>query len=198
MTELFQKLNYIQCNLVAPKSNYNSFGKYHYRSCEDILNALKGILKEQGVTVTLSDEIIPIGNRVYVKATATISDGKDSHSVTAYAREDETKKGMDGSQVTGASSSYARKYALNGLFAIDDTKDADATNTHGNDASQSSSKAAPQTNELETAMAEVRKAKTVNEISSIWVKWSKFNKDAGFKSLCTQRKEEINNAKSAQ
>lgn len=119
-------LEKIQNKLKAPKNQYNSFGKYYYRSCEDILEALKPILAEHGVVLTLSDTIENIGNRYYVKATATL-DMKDqgSVSVTAYAREEEEKKGMDGSQITGAASSYARKYALNGLFLIDDTKDAD-------------------------------------------------------------------------
>lgn len=122
----------IQCELKAPKSQYNKFGDYNYRNCEDILEAVKPLLLAHGVTLTLSDELTLIGERYYVKATATITNTNnptEDVSVTAYAREVEMKKGMDGSQVTGATSSYARKYALNGLFCIDDTKDADATNT---------------------------------------------------------------------
>lgn len=121
----------IQSRLKAPKSNYNSFGKYKYRSCEDILSAVKPLLHEYNCHLTISDEIVELAGRVYVKATATLETHDKSSRVTtsAYAREDDSKKGMDGSQVTGASSSYARKYALNGLFAIDDTKDADALNT---------------------------------------------------------------------
>lgn len=122
----------IQCELKAPKTQYNSFGKYNYRNCEDILEAVKPLLVTHGATLTLSDELTQIGDRYYIKATATlanINNPVEDISVTAYAREDETKKGMDGSQVTGAASSYARKYALNGLFCIDDTKDADTTNT---------------------------------------------------------------------
>lgn len=119
----------IQSKLNAPKGQYNAFGKYKYRSCEDILAAVKPILHEAGCTLTISDDIIMVGNRIYVKATATLMNGGNEVVVTtAFAREEEQKKGMDGSQVTGAASSYARKYALNGLFAIDDTKDADATN----------------------------------------------------------------------
>jgi hypothetical protein len=119
-------LTVIQNKLKAPKNQFNSFGKYHYRSCEDILEALKPILLEYGAVLTISDSIENIGNRYYVKATATIGI-KDAGqiSVTAFAREEEDKKGMDGAQVTGAASSYSRKYALNGLFLIDDTKDAD-------------------------------------------------------------------------
>lgn len=125
-----EKLIKIQSELKAPKSQRNSFGNYNYRNAEDILEALKPLLLENGCTLTLTDSIEFIGNRYYVKATATIFDGKDFKQVSSYAREEESKKGMDGSQITGASSSYARKYALNGLFLIDDTKDSDATNNH--------------------------------------------------------------------
>ena len=120
-----QVLAMIQHDLNAPKSQYNSFGKYNYRSCEDILSALKPLLKKYGMTIVLSDEIVGVGNRYYIKATATLSDGKTSLTNSAFAREDEVKKGMDGAQITGTASSYARKYALNGLFAIDDQKDPD-------------------------------------------------------------------------
>lgn len=116
-------LNKIQKDLNVPKGQYNSFGKYKYRSCEDILEAVKPLLGE--AVLTISDEIIMQGERFYVKATATLTEDKESVSVSAYAREPLEKKGMDSSQITGATSSYARKYALNGLFCIDDTKDAD-------------------------------------------------------------------------
>ena len=119
------KLQEIQHRLKAPKGQYNSFGKYKYRSCEDILEAVKPILNEVGCTLTLSDEIILIGDRYYIKATARLKGQDTDEVVTALAREDFDKKGMDGSQITGTASSYARKYALNGLFCIDDTKDAD-------------------------------------------------------------------------
>lgn len=124
------KLQVIQQKLKAPKGQYNNFGNYKYRSCEDILEAVKPLLEETKTILLLSDEVVSVGARIYVKATATLQDCEENQKVTVYgyAREDETKKGMDGSQITGASSSYARKYALNGLFAIDDTKDADATN----------------------------------------------------------------------
>lgn len=126
---IYEKLNLIQVSLKSPKSQYNSFGKYAYRSCGDILESVKAQLAELKVVIVLSDELVQIGDRYYIKATATLHDlDGASISNTAYAREEETKKGMDGSQITGASSSYARKYALNGLFAIDDTKDSDATN----------------------------------------------------------------------
>lgn len=125
---IYEKLNKIQTELKAPKGQYNSFGKYKYRSCEDILEAIKPFLTETKTVLTINDEIVFIGNRFYVKATAVLTDCENENSFiynTAFAREDDSKKGMDGSQITGASSSYARKYALNGLFAIDDTKDAD-------------------------------------------------------------------------
>ncbi len=116
----------IQEELKAPKGQYNSFGKYNYRSCEDILEAVKPLLQAHSCTLTLSDDIVQVGERYYVKATATIvTDNGESVAVTAFARESLDKKGMDDSQITGTASSYARKYALNGLFLIDDTKDAD-------------------------------------------------------------------------
>ena len=123
-----KQLALIQKNLKAPKGQYNSFGKYKYRSCEDILEAVKPILAISGTALTLSDTLEYIGNRYYIKATATLVDTESGAVIgqtTAYAREEEVKKGMDGSQITGTASSYARKYALNGLFLIDDTKDAD-------------------------------------------------------------------------
>lgn len=125
-----QKLLQIQSELKAPKNQINSFGNYNYRSCEDILEAVKPLLVQHECTLTITDDIVAVWDRVYVKATATINDGNESISVNAFARESETKKGMDDSQITGSASSYARKYALNGLFLIDDTKDADATNDH--------------------------------------------------------------------
>lgn len=123
--EFIEKIVAIQSELKAPKGQYNSFGKYNYRSCEDILEGVKPLLAKHGLVLTIQDSIDLIGDRFYVKATATITDGKDEISTSAHARESLDKKGMDASQVTGATSSYARKYALNGLLAIDDTKDAD-------------------------------------------------------------------------
>ena len=118
-------LQQIQQELKAPKGQRNSFGNYNYRSCEDILEALKPILAKHGAAIVLADEVMEIGGRVYVKATATLKTKDGNESATAFAREPQTKKGCDESQITGATSSYARKYALNGLFGIDDTKDAD-------------------------------------------------------------------------
>ncbi|WP_315169577.1 ERF family protein [Metaclostridioides mangenotii] len=128
---VYEKLNQVQVNLEAPKNQYNKFGKYEYRSCEDILKGLKDLLKETKSAVTISDTVKQIGDRYYIEATAKFIDIETSEFVeaTALAREDESKKGMDLAQVTGSVSSYARKYALNGLFAIDDAKDSDSTNT---------------------------------------------------------------------
>lgn len=128
---IYEELSRIQKELKAPKNQRNNFGGYNYRSCEDILEAVKPLLN--GCVLTVSDEVIMLDNRFYVKATARLALSKDEFvDNTAWAREPETKKGMDEAQITGATSSYARKYALNGLLAIDDTKDADATNTNDN------------------------------------------------------------------
>lgn len=125
-----EKLLMIQVELKVPRSQYNSFGRYNYRNCEDILEAVKPLCYRHKAVLTLSDELVCVGTRYYVKATATLLDVENGDKInnTAFAREEEDKKGMDGSQITGASSSYARKYALNGLLAIDDTKDSDTTN----------------------------------------------------------------------
>ena len=132
---VYQKLMEVQSKLKAPKGQYNSFGKYSYRSCEDILEALKPLLNEVGAIVNISDQVKLIGDRYYVEATAMFLDVNTGDTIIsrAMAREDESKKGQDLAQLSGATSSYARKYALNGLFAIDDNKDADSTNTHGKD-----------------------------------------------------------------
>ena len=137
-----EKLNKVQTMLVVPKNQYNKFGNYKYRSLEDITEGVRPLLKELGLTLVMSDEIVQVGERYYIKAICTITDTETGESITntAYARESENKKGMDSSQVTGATSSYARKYALNGLFAIDDNKDADTeefTNTSKNKANSS-------------------------------------------------------------
>lgn len=134
---IYDKLAAIQAELNAPKNLFNKFGGYNYRSCEAIYEAVKPILRQQKCTLMLTDDVLMIGDRIYVKATAILKDLEGDGkciAANAFAREEESKKGMDGSQVTGAASSYARKYALNGLFLIDDVKDSDATNTHGKDA----------------------------------------------------------------
>lgn len=138
-----EKLTTIQLELKAPKSKRNNFGNYNYRSCEDILEAVKPLLAANMCSLTLDDDVLCIGDRVYVKATATLTDHTEGATISthAFAREAETKKGMDESQITGTASSYARKYALNGLFAIDDTKDADTDEYQGREAPR---QAAPQ------------------------------------------------------
>lgn len=154
---LIEKLVKIQAELKAPKNQRNTFGNYNYRNCEDILEAVKPLLLREGLVLIISDDIHKVEYsaaipRTYVKSTVTLTDGENSISNTAFARESETKKGMDDSQITGSTSSYARKYALNGMFLIDDTKDADATNTHGKEetkttASGSTNKNTPSTKE---------------------------------------------------
>lgn len=124
--ELNAKLVKIQHELKAPKDQHNGFGNYNYRSLENILESVKPLLAEAGLSIIIGDDMVEVGGKVYVKATATISNGKESISNTAYAREDESKKGMSDPQITGACSSYARKYAAQGLFAIDDSKDPDS------------------------------------------------------------------------
>lgn len=141
MKELIQ----IQSQLKAPKKNRNSFGGYNYRSCEDILEAVKPICHSLNCWINICDEIVEVGGRVYVKATATIfNEQGQSFSASAYAREEESKKGMDAAQITGSASSYARKYALNGLLAIDDTKDADSDELNPNYKSKPASQSQPQ------------------------------------------------------
>lgn len=160
---VYEKLMNIQAELKAPKNQYNDFGKYHYRSCEDILEGLKPVLAKHQAAVTISDEIVLIGDRYYVKATATLIDVEkgDKVEVSAYAREDEQKKGMDASQLTGSTSSYARKYALNGLFAIDDTKDSDATNKHDTGQTKKPKEQTKKTDDTENDLASEKQLKYI-------------------------------------
>lgn len=132
---IYEKLLAVQNELKAPKDKRNDYGGFNYRSCEGILEAVKPLLQEQGLMLTIKDEVVNIGDRYYVRATVLLDDIDDISSngeiaITALAREEEAKKGMDASQITGTASSYARKYALNGLFLIDDTKDADTDEFH--------------------------------------------------------------------
>lgn len=167
----------IQSTLKAPKSQFNAFGNYKYRKVEDILEAVKPIMSNLGCTLVMTDDIEMVGNRIYVKATATLKNSKGEIEITTgYAREEETKKGMDGSQITGAASSYARKYALNGLFAIDDNADSDITNT-GNQQSQQkvkSSNHAPATSDPQYHPNDINEAiqmvsRCVNKDNLVWV-----------------------------
>jgi len=141
MSDIQNLLSKIQQELKAPKGQYNSFSKYNYRSCEDILSAVKPLLGD--AFITLSDEMVEVGGRVYVKATATIHTGSAQLSVTAFARESDQRKGMNSDQLTGATSSYARKYALNGLLLIDDNKDSDTTDHRQQGAAKTTTKAKP-------------------------------------------------------
>lgn len=156
------KLRTVQQKLKAPKNQYNSFGKYRYRSCEDILEGVKPLLEEVGAAIVLTDCIEQVGDRFYIKATANFMDGNDFICNTAYARESDDKKGMDASQITGTASSYARKYALNGLLLIDDTKDADTDENHNEAVGRSRSEAAKKAQ----ATKEQNAADSANQIIS--------------------------------
>ena len=165
---IYEKLLEIQHELKAPKSQYNSFGKYNYRSSEDILEAVKPLCYNNKVVLTLSDDVVLVNERYYVKACAVLTDAEKPEStiiVNAYAREEEKKTGMDSSQVTGAASSYARKYALNGLFDIDDTKDSDFTSTGSKKDSESKKSKAPASEEVTQKIAEI-KAEIDNKLAS--------------------------------
>lgn len=178
----------IQQNLEATKNQYNSFGKYKYRSCEGILQALKPHLKKHNAVILFNDEIVEVAGRHYLKTTAMLKvAGKEGITATAYAREEEEKKGMDASQITGASSSYARKYALNALFAIDDMQDSDATNTHGKEAP--ADKPAPSLEEFNAKVAEL---KSYKELSAYWQTLpASITGDEKFKEIINKRRTEV-------
>lgn len=182
----------IQKKLKAPKSQYNTFGKYNYRSAEDILEAVKPLLHEQNCTLTLSDDIVGVGNRLYVKATARLMNSAgEVIETTAFAREDETKKGMDGSQITGSSSSYARKYALNGMFCIDDTKDADTRSPEQNTSKPTPTPktASGKPDEFYMAKQEIESATSISELTRIYNTYTSLHTDADFmESLTTKKK----------
>lgn len=172
----------IQSKLNAPKSQYNSFGKYKYRSCEDILAAVKPLLQETSCTLTISDDILMVGNRIYVKATCVLTNAAgEKETTTAFAREEETKKGMDGSQVTGASSSYARKYALNGMFAIDDNQDSDVTN-NGQKGEQKGESGIPK-----DLTAKIAAAKSRDELMTLYSQNPQLHDNTEFKNMMNQK-----------
>ena len=189
MADLTKKLATIQSRLKAPKNQYNAFGKYKYRSCEDILEALKPLANEQGCTITIEDSPIMVGEWHYIQATATLSDGYNSKSVKAYARESETKSGMDSSQITGTASSYARKYALNGLFAIDDTKDADTMDNRQK--AEPKAETDPTSNELAKVKAQLKQAKTADEIKNVLSLYLYSELKEQVKELCKSRGKEL-------
>lgn len=195
------ELVYIQSNLKAPKNQFNSFGNYKYRSCEDILEAVKPLLKEVNCALTTGDEIVVIGNRIYVKATARLetSDGRVFVN-SAFAREPESKKGMDESQVTGMASSYARKYALNGLFCIDDTRDADTMNNSETTKTSSKKKAESAPAPTPEAKAEddklylvkqlITECKTKDDLLKLWEEWPELHEQ--IKPLFSAKRKELN------
>ena len=179
-TGIKEKLLNIQQELKAPKGQYNSFGKYKYRSCEDILEAVKPILAKYKTVLSISDEVLMVGERFYIKATATLSDAESDETIsnTALAREEVEKKGQDASQITGTASSYARKYCLNGLFLIDDTKDADTDEYH-----KQTAKPEP--------LKEASEQECKDELNDLWERaggkdgfedWYKKNTEKGFSS----------------
>lgn len=167
-TNIYTIVNQIQKTLKAPKGQYNSFGKYSYRSCEDILEAIKPLLPEQTVLI-LNDDVVLIGSRFYIKATATISYNGETISSNGFAREDENRKGMDSSQITGATSSYARKYALNALFCIDDQKDSDTTNQHNKSNQPQQQKQLPELNDIVSYIQSLIKSKKAERDSILLV-----------------------------
>lgn len=205
---MVKELIEIQANLKAPKGQFNSFGKYRYRSAEDILEAVKPLLYKHDCLLYLSDEMVAIGNRIYVKATATFINADGVQVVnTAYAREEEEKKGMDGCQITGTASSYARKYALNGLFLIDDTKDAD-TNEHHAQTTQAQAKSKAQAKAttirdviatldpndafgLKTALEEIEKASTKDELLAVYNAHADLVSNPTFMNCLSSKKKEL-------
>lgn len=194
---LLLHLSQIQSELKVPKGQRNDFGKYNYRSCEDILEAVKPLLKERGLAIFITDDIVQIGERYYVRATAAIYDSEGNYiSNSAFAREELKRTGMDASQITGATSSYARKYALNGLFAIDDTKDADATNKGQDETKADNATAQPVfTDEIRSALA---KAQTVQELVVTFGRLPQALRDsAEVKSYCAQLKSNLEASQSA-
>lgn len=185
MSELYNRLIDVQGRLKAPKGQYNSFGKYKYRSCEDILEAVKPLLVEQGLLLTVVDDIVMVGDRIYVKAIATVRYGDESIHSVAFAREESEKKGMDASQVTGAASSYARKYALNGLFCIDDNKDSDTTNNGVKNVENENPL-------MDMALSEVVNARTETELKVVWENYPALHGNKAFRSIINKKKAELN------
>lgn len=188
----------VQSQLKAPKNQRNDFGGFNYRSCEDILEAVKPLLKAEGLYLNITDDIVVLGDRYYVKATATLSDGERSLPSQAFAREPEERAKMTDSQVTGAASSYARKYALNGLLAIDDSKDADTLN-HGTpikaiDTTKAidNGKDAAKGKDFNKAIEEAKNAPSIAALNAIYKKYeTRYGKDTDFLNECTNRKKQL-------
>ena len=176
-----EELIKIQSQLKAPKNLYNSFGKYKYRSAENILEAVKPLLAENECTLTISDEIVLVGDRFYIRATATLRNKSgECESTTAYAREAEEKKGMDDSQITGTASSYARKYALGGLFCLDDNQDADALNTSEEYTKKPERKTLANDAVLSAAIEEAMKQTDVAKLEEVWNAHPEYHNTASF------------------
>lgn len=199
-TKQDNELLVIQQKLIAPKGQFNKFGHYNYRSCEDILKSVKPLLAETRCTLNITDDIMMLGERFYVKATATLTTSRGTtFSAVGWAREADSKSGMDVSQVTGAASSYARKYALNGLFAIDDTKDADYLNTSkaytepapAQQQAQSAPQAQPVQNGMQTALAAIHAAQSVKELTAIYNSNHGLQASKDLVSALTARRKEI-------
>jgi ERF superfamily. len=191
MKNITQKLIKVQSELKAPKGQKNTFGNYNYRSAEDILEAVKPLLSEQGLMMTITDNIEQVGERYYIQAKVIITDGEDTVEVTGYARESLNKKGMDDSQITGTASSYARKYAMNGLFLIDDTKDSDSNENRterGNRAQKADIEAEREKqakiSKLNAQYERALKAANNNEAPmELLTKWNKLPKAAALKEI---------------
>lgn len=185
--EFLKMVRDISLQLNVPKSKYNEFGKFKYRSCEDIFTAFKKLVSEKkyNVVLTCNDEIVLIGNRFYIKSVATLTDGENSVSNEGYAREEEVKKGMDGAQITGTASTYARKYALNGLFLLDDADDPDDPDT------------TRKTKQSDNYRKDIPNLKTINELTEYWNSHTDFQLDKEFTELMSKRKKELLNGTQA-
>jgi len=180
---MLKKLSLIQSELKAPKKRFNSFGKYAYRSCEDILNTVKPLILKHDLTLILNDELVFIGDRFYIKATASLMDGSEKViTASGFAREEDAKKGMDSAQITGSVSSYARKYALNAMFLIDDSEDSDVSNI---------GEKQPISDE---DIDSISKINNVDELRTFWNNnQKKYAKNGDFTKLVTDRKKELLN-----
>lgn len=189
----YQSLIEVQSELRAPKNQRNDYAGYRYRSCEDILEAVKPLLVSRGLLLSLQDEIVQVGSRYYVRATASVTDGEKTVSASAYAREAEVKKGNDEAQITGAASSYARKYALNGLFCIDDVKDPDATNKGDGSPRKAQVPSAPPTPpaDLDEAIDAALQAADVPSLMEIWKKYRHLQGYPDFVNAKNRRKAEL-------
>lgn len=189
----YQSLIEVQSELRAPKNQRNDYAGYRYRSCEDILEAVKPLLVSRGLLLSLQDEIVQVGSRYYVRATASVTDGEKTVSASAYAREAEVKKGNDEAQITGAASSYARKYALNGLFCIDDVKDPDATNKGDASPRKNQTSAAPPTPpaDLDEAVDAALQAADIASLTDVWKKYRHLQGYPDFVNAKNRRKAEL-------